>query len=91
MITLTNTTIVEQQVIGVPQIRIWGSEGARSAYIILPCSKANWELLEALYLEIPPSEFSGFYENYTSDKYLIDLVFEKYSIVADTSSISDFE
>lgn len=90
MITIKNTTIVEEQIIWVPQIRIWGSEGARSAYIILPCSKANWEPLEPLYLEISSSVFLDFYKNYTSDKYLVDLVFQKYNIDADTSKITDF-
>lgn len=34
--------------------------------------------------------FVEFYSNYTSDKYLVDCVFAKYGITADTSSIFDF-
>lgn len=90
MITLTNTSVVEEKVIGVPQLHIWGSEGARSAEITLPVSTPNWEPLEMLFLEIDRHSFPEFYANYTSDKYLVDLVFAKYGINADTSLITDF-
>lgn len=90
MITLQNTTIIEKQVIGVPQLRIYGSEGTRMAEITLPVSKPTGEPLEALTLSISWQEFPAFYANYTNDKYLIDLVFAKYGITADTSLITDF-
>lgn len=90
MITLQNISVVTEQVIWVPQLRIWGAEGTRSAEIILPVSKPSWEPLEEMSLVIDRHNFAEFYNNYTNDKYLVDLVFEKYGIVADTSSISDF-
>lgn len=90
MITLTNTSVIQEQVIGVPQVRIWGSEDARSAEIILPVSKTTGEPLEDMYLLIDRHNFKEWYANYTSDKYLVDLVFAKYGINADTSLITDF-
>lgn len=90
MITLQNTTIIEEQIIGVPQLRIFGIEGARMAEIVLPVSKPTGEPLEPLVVNISWQDFPEFYANYTNDKYLVDLVFAKYNIKADTSLITDF-
>lgn len=90
MITLQNTSVVTEQVIWIPQLRIWGSEGARCAEIVLPVFDSNWMPLQQMECFIDRHNFVEFYSNYTSDKYLVDCVFAKYGITADTSSIFDF-
>ena len=90
MITLKNTSVVEEQVIWIPLYNVYGSEGARWAQITIPVYKSNWEPLEPLTLVIDRHGFKEFWENFSTDKYAMDLVFAKYGITADTSLITDF-
>lgn len=90
MITITKN-IIEEHIIWIPQCNIEGEEGDRCAIVRLPVKRASDGVqLEALVVKYIGEDFKNFYDNWDTDKYLVDLVFAKYGITADTSSITDF-
>lgn len=89
MITITRK-ITRKETLWIPEIHITGGEGSRIAVVCLPVTDQDNNRLDPITTTFSGEDFNTFYENYTSDKYLIDCVLQAHNINEDTSDITDF-